>query len=290
MPFLVWVYEDAQSRQFLINGADGNTEDVFPCFMQCCPLVEDCFATLKQELSRYLDESFSISFYAAEQNTLTLKLLEISSKLLSYGYFSKYDDVKELCTSMVVLLNPTHDSPRGAREHTAKTEPATLAKTRAVSVLQQAMRTLTHWRIENLLVSLRAVMGDRVFDTAYSVPGSFESALGLSLGGAVFGARAAQRLRVTLNDLFTGTDAKAFEANVMHGETLNSTLLELLMYEDDRLFESALELLLTRFRTYTFFGTSLSRITVLSTEELPVFEKYDKLQLFMYAALTNMLT
>ena len=188
--------------------------------------------------------------------------LYLASSQFSFGFCSRFSEVKELCISMVCVLNPTLDSPRNARESSPQTEHATLAKMRAVTVLSQIHRTITHWRIENFLASLKYLIGDKVFETTHNATGSFEAALGVALGGAMFGARAAQRLRSDVDSLFGGADAEAFENQVLCGYVLNRSLLELLMYEDDRLFESTLDLLLSRFRSYSGFGFSLSRITV----------------------------
>ena len=79
MPFLVWVYEAATARKLVAPGEC----DIFPRFMQCCPLVDDHFEDLKRQVFSYLAKESSISFYASEQNALTFKLLDIMSKLVS---------------------------------------------------------------------------------------------------------------------------------------------------------------------------------------------------------------
>ena len=79
MPFLVWVYEAATARKLVTP----DECDIFPRFMQCCPLVDDHFEDLKRQVFSYLAKESSISFYASEQNALTFKLLDIMSKLVS---------------------------------------------------------------------------------------------------------------------------------------------------------------------------------------------------------------
>lgn len=148
-----------------------------------------------------------------------------------------------------------------------------------MSILLHLTKTTTHYRIERTLATLRAAHGKRVFDEVlqqdldYANETPALAAVLTRVGGD--GEASAKALRTSVDDLFVGTDAVAFENSTMRGPIVDAVLLDLLMYEDDVLFAKSLELLLERSKARANLTDALTALYVLDKPALPVFGHFD---------------
>jgi len=230
------------------------------------------------------------------KNELTAAVLSLTSDLMSFGFFSTKRKIGEVCGPMIHLLDGRGDkilnAPAPFSPLTIEAKPAlklaapdavdefrteqhyrtavvgssryapnadTLrvmqCKCNMLSTLNKVANMRAHYRIGNLLATLKDYI-DRdipVIDENNEIIEPFFEAF---------------------EDLFTSPEGVALDMEKMSTCPLDTALIDLLMYEDDNLFEASFAFLKRRFGQRRALINFLPKVTLIPTNKIPIFDDF----------------
>jgi len=305
LPKLLWIYSE-------VNDTHPRDIEAFPQFrlMASHPCYNDPDEFLNYHSSTKFDliKNLFMDFTSAEmkngqslrdreKNLYFLSLLQILKKLLSYGFCSKFEELRDLVGVLIKALS-SQDDAQGTVPHDEDDEHGSLdiadcskiimsCKTLICEALVKVESICANYRINKFIFGFHRAqsMKDAEFMSRSRSIKSTSHRMSLSLNASLswkyLKLEDAEPVHPEdiFDDIFSSEDGKSLDFNSNSEVPLDLVLFELLLNESNDLFVQAFRLFQSNHGEKAGLLGHLSQVQLLPSDEIPLYGSFELMEL-----------